>query len=68
MWVVSFTPYPLYPGEKAPGTHSIEGWVGSRAGLDALEKKKNPIIACARNPCRPARSLVSTYWATSNCN
>jgi hypothetical protein len=28
------------PGERAPGTHWIGGWVDSRAGLDDLEKKK----------------------------
>jgi hypothetical protein len=25
-------------GERAPGTHSIRGWVGPRAGLDYAEK------------------------------
>jgi hypothetical protein len=25
--VVSFTPLPLYPRERAPGTHCIGGWV-----------------------------------------
>jgi hypothetical protein len=30
---------PLHPGDKALGTHSIGGRVGSRAGIDALEKK-----------------------------
>jgi hypothetical protein len=33
-WVVSFTPRPFYPGERAPGTHWIGGWVGLRASLD----------------------------------
>jgi hypothetical protein len=28
------------PGEKAPGTHWIGGWVGPRAGLDDVEKRK----------------------------
>jgi hypothetical protein len=28
------------PGERAPGTHWIWGWVGPRAGLDNLEKRK----------------------------
>jgi hypothetical protein len=28
------------PGEKAPDTHWIGGWVGPRAGLDDLEKRK----------------------------
>jgi hypothetical protein len=43
------------PWENVPGTHWIGGWVGPRAGLDAVEKKKS----C---PCResitgrPARS------------
>jgi hypothetical protein len=39
-WVVSFTPVPLYPGESAPGTHWIRGWVGPRTGLDDVEKRK----------------------------
>jgi hypothetical protein len=28
------------PGEGAPCTHCIEGWVGPRVGLDAVEKRK----------------------------
>jgi hypothetical protein len=36
----SFTPL-----EKAPGTH----WVGHRAGLEAVEKRKFPMIATAGN-------------------
>jgi hypothetical protein len=38
--VVSFTPLPLYPEERTPGTHWIGGWVGPRAGLDDMEKGK----------------------------
>jgi hypothetical protein len=34
--MVSFTPWPLYPVERAPGTHWIGGLVGSRAHLDAV--------------------------------
>jgi hypothetical protein len=30
----------LLPGERAPGTHFIGGWVGPRADLDAAEKRK----------------------------
>jgi hypothetical protein len=28
------------PGERAPGIHWIGGWVGPRAGLDDVEKRK----------------------------
>jgi hypothetical protein len=28
------------PGERAPGTHWIGGWVGPRVGLEAVEKRK----------------------------
>jgi hypothetical protein len=28
------------PGERAPGTHWIGGWVAPRAGLDDMEKWK----------------------------
>jgi hypothetical protein len=28
------------PGERAPGTHWIGGWVDPRAGLDDLEMRK----------------------------
>jgi hypothetical protein len=30
----------LLLGERTPGTHSIGGWVGPRADLDAVEKRK----------------------------
>jgi hypothetical protein len=26
------------PGERAPGTHWVGGWVGPRVGLDAVKK------------------------------
>jgi hypothetical protein len=38
--VVSFTPRPPYPRERAPGTHCIGGLVDPRAGLDDMEKWK----------------------------
>jgi hypothetical protein len=43
-WVVSFTPQPLYPRERATGTHWIGGWVGPRTGLDDMEKRKFLIL------------------------
>jgi len=39
---VSFTPRPLYPKERAPVTHWIRDWVGPRALLEAVVKKKIP--------------------------
>jgi hypothetical protein len=37
-----------------PGTHCIAGWVGPRAGLEAVERK---ILHCREwNPGRPAGS------------
>jgi hypothetical protein len=33
-----FCKLPLYPRERAPGTHFIGGWVDPRAGLDDMEK------------------------------
>jgi hypothetical protein len=30
----------LPPGERAPDTHWIGGWVGPRAGPDDVEKRK----------------------------
>jgi hypothetical protein len=28
------------PGERAPGAHSIGGWVGPRAGLDDMQRRE----------------------------
>jgi hypothetical protein len=39
--VVSIKTRPLYPREKSPDSHWIGGCVGSRAGLHAMEKRKN---------------------------
>jgi hypothetical protein len=62
-WVVSFTPQPLYPREKAPSTHWIGGWVGPRAGLDNVEKTKFLTLPGLelRPLGHPARSQ-SLYW------
>jgi hypothetical protein len=38
--MVSFAPRPLYPWGKSPGNQWIGGWVGPRAGLDDVEKRK----------------------------
>jgi hypothetical protein len=34
--MVSFTPLEFIPMERAPGTHWIGGWMGLKAGLDAV--------------------------------
>jgi hypothetical protein len=41
----SSRPNRFTPGENASSNHSIEGWVGRRACLDVLEKRK---VSC---PC-----------------
>jgi hypothetical protein len=32
------------PGERAPSSHWIRGWLGSKASLDVVEKKKIPSL------------------------
>ena len=50
-WVVSATPWPLYPRER-PGTHCIGGWVGPRAGLGRCEKSRPYRDSIPRPPSR----------------
>jgi hypothetical protein len=48
-------PGALPPGGRAPGTHGIGGWAGSRVGLDVVEKRN--ILYCRElNPGRLAHS------------
>jgi hypothetical protein len=49
------------PGETAPGTHWIGGWVSSGVGFDTAEKRKISFPCRESNPVCPARSL-SLYW------
>jgi hypothetical protein len=37
--VVSFTPLPLYPRGKVPGTDWVRGWVDPRVALNDVEKR-----------------------------
>jgi hypothetical protein len=48
-WSVSL-PGRFTPRERASGTHEIGGWVGPRAGVDAVVKKKIPSIFRDSNP------------------
>jgi hypothetical protein len=54
-WVVSFTPRPSHPRERAPGTHWIGGWVGPRAVLDRVVKRKIP---SPHRESKPRTSIV----------
>jgi hypothetical protein len=56
-WSVS-RPSRFTPGERAPGTHWIEGWVDPRVGLDDMEKRQFLTLPRLepRSLGRPARS------------
>jgi hypothetical protein len=56
-WSIS-RPGRFTPGERAPGTHWIGGWVDPRAGLDDVKKRKFLTLPRLEPPPlgRPARS------------
>jgi hypothetical protein len=58
--MVSFAPRPLYRRERAPGTHWIGGWVGPRAILDAVVKRKISSPRRESNPRTPIIQPVKT--------
>jgi len=47
------------PRARAPGTHWTRGWVGPRAGLDAVATRIPIITLPGTGPNRPSRSQVS---------
>jgi len=47
------------PGERTHGTHRIGGWVGPKADLDGVAKRKNPCPYRESKAGCPARSLVT---------
>jgi hypothetical protein len=51
-WLAS-RPGRFTPREKTPGTHWIGGWVGPRAVLDAVVKRKIPSPRRESNPRIP---------------
>jgi len=57
--VVGFTARPLCPHEIFSCNHTIGGFVGLRASLDAVAKRKNPCPFRKSDHGRPARSLAT---------
>jgi hypothetical protein len=52
-------PYRFTPRERACSTHSIGGWVGPTASLDAVEKRK--ILHCRESDPGPPAHSPSLY-------
>jgi hypothetical protein len=63
------------PGERAPGTHWVWGWVGPRAGLNDVEKRKFltlpglklRLLRCPAQPVArptPLSRLVAPFCST----
>jgi hypothetical protein len=52
--VVNFTPWLLYLRGKIPRAHGIGGWLGPRAGLDAVEYREVSFLFEKSNPGRTA--------------
>jgi hypothetical protein len=64
-WLTS-SPGRFTPRERASGTHWIGGWVGPRAVLDAMVKRKIPFPRRESNPRTPIfQPVVQRYtdWA-----
>jgi hypothetical protein len=56
------------PRERAPGTHWIRGWVGPRAVLDTVVKRKIPSPRWESNPRIPIVQPIAqryTDWAVT---
>jgi hypothetical protein len=62
----SATPLPpvsLPPEKEPPRTHWIGGWVGPRAVLDAVSKKKLPAPPRDSNPDHPILQPIASYYS-----
>jgi hypothetical protein len=60
-WVASFMPRPLYPRQRATDTCLIWGWVGTRAGLVVMEKRKIlPLLGFEPRPSIPQPVFIPT--------
>jgi hypothetical protein len=63
MWVWSASlPARFTPRERTLDTHWIEGWVGPKAGMDAVVKRKFPAPAGTRTSDHRARSSALHHW------
>jgi hypothetical protein len=61
-WVVTFRPAAIFPGKRVPGTYWVEGWVGLRACLNTVEKRREEVFPYRKlNPSCSTRSLL-LYW------
>jgi hypothetical protein len=58
-------PAALPPGERAPGTHWIGGWVGPRAVLEAEEYQK---ICCQQGLLKERAVKTKTEMLIELCN
>jgi hypothetical protein len=58
------TPGGFTPGERGPGTYSIEGLVGNRAGLDSGEENifLPPVVNRTPTVQLVARSYTESSW------
>jgi hypothetical protein len=68
-WVVSFAPRLDTPRDRALGTHWIAVWVGPRAVLDAVVKRKIPSPRRESNPRTPIVQPVAqryTDWGITD--
>jgi hypothetical protein len=63
VWSAS-RPITLLPGKEPPSIHWIGGWVGPRAGLDAVWREKFPAPAWTQTSDNPTRSSALYHWAT----
>jgi hypothetical protein len=50
------------PRERDPGTHWIGGWVGPRAILDMVVKRKIPSPRQESNPRTPIVQLIAQHY------
>jgi hypothetical protein len=60
-----YDPAALPPGKEPPRTHWTGGWVGPRAVLDAVVKRKIPSSRQESNPRTPIVQTVAQRTAQS---